>query len=136
MDILKTFGLKPLKVNKNTFSVQSFHGRVDTVQKSHSAECHSAKCHSTGKPNVTIVLSSRFKLVWCNIVTTRNKQSPKCGWKCRGCQTITRELVTLAYFSACWPQVTRVSTCVGDRRTPPTDWRSRQDINVNKCKHN
>ena len=39
--------------------------RVDTVQKSHSAEME----------NVTIVLSSRFKLVWCNIVTTRNKQS-------------------------------------------------------------
>ena len=29
---------------------------------------------------------------------------------CSGCQTITRELVTLAYFSACWPRVTRVST--------------------------
>ena len=34
---------------------------------------------------------------------------------CSGCQTITRELVTLAYFSACWPRVTRVSTWVGDR---------------------
>ena len=52
---------------------------------------------------------------------------------CRVCQTI-RELVTLAYFSACWPrvtrvntwvgdrwsQVTRMSTSVGDRLTPPT----------------
>ena len=28
--------------------------------------------------------------------------------------------MTSAYFSACWPRVTRVSTCVGDRLTPPT----------------
>ena len=42
------------------------------------------------------------------------------GGKCRGCRTITRELATSAYFSACWPQVTRVSTCVDDRPTPPT----------------
>ena len=53
---------------------------------------------------------------------------------CRGSRTVTRELATSAYFSACWPwvtrvstwvsdrwsQVTRVSTCVGDRLTPPT----------------
>ena len=41
--------------------------------------------------------------------------------KCSGCQTITRELVISDYFSACWPQVTRVSACVGDRLTPPTN---------------
>ena len=41
-------------------------------------------------------------------------------YNCKGCQTVTRELVTSAYFSACWSQVTRVSTCVGDRLTPPT----------------
>ena len=44
-----------------------------------------------------------------------------------GCRAVTRELATSAYFSAFWPQVTRVSTCVDDRLTPPTYWRSRQD---------
>ena len=44
----------------------------------------------------------------------------------RGCQTITRELVTSSNFSAFrttlikWSQVTRVSTFVGDPLTPPT----------------
>ena len=52
---------------------------------------------------------------------------------CSGCQTVTRELVALAYFSVCLRRslVTRasseVSACVGDHLTPPTDWRSRQD---------
>ena len=45
------------------------------------------------------------------------------GPPCRGCQTVTRELVALAYFSVCLRRslVTRasreVSACVGDRLT-------------------
>ena len=45
---------------------------------------------------------------------------------CGGCQTVTRELVTLAYFSVCFRQTfvtqasSEASACVGDRLTPPT----------------
>ena len=46
---------------------------------------------------------------------------------CSGCQTVTRELATSAYFSVCLRRslVTRVSSevsaCVGDSLTPPTN---------------
>ena len=53
---------------------------------------------------------------------------------CSGCRTVTRELVTLAYFSVCLRRslVTQASSseasaCVGYRPTPPTDWRSHSE---------
>ena len=51
----------------------------------------------------------------------RQSLAPHHHERCNGCQMITRELVTTAYFSACGSQVTRMSTCVGDSLTPPTN---------------
>ena len=50
-----------------------------------------------------------------------------------GRSLLTRELVTLAYFRCVYADHLSLessreeSACVGDRLTPPTDWRSRQD---------
>ena len=49
------------------------------------------------------------------------------GYYCSGCQRVTRELVTLAYFSVCLhadhlslESSSEESACVGYRLTPPT----------------